>query len=168
MPKKKTLFEEAADGLPVIQEKIIEEVKAEYFAAPDSGDSGAFGLPTDIAAPVLAGSACGHINKHFVNIDGVLENLYCVLPKDHEGDHEADYDCLRPVDGSIAQARLISGGKKVLTVAGKNYLELTERAYWSDGANTLAADIKPDLAQLAYIKANKGEMLDAEQLVRKA
>lgn len=158
MPKKKTLFEEAADGLTVAvvansEVGVIEGLKND---------------PAPFKKITISLVECGHINKHFVNIDGVLENLYCVLLKGHEGDHEADYDCLRPVDGSIAQARLISAGKEVLTVAGKDYLELTERAYWSDGADTLAADIKPDLAQLAYIKANKGEMLDAEQLVRKA
>ena len=116
---------------------------------------------------VLAGP-CGHINRHFINIEGELTDLPCVLPKGHEGDHEADYLCYRPLDGSIKQARVISQAKasgKAITVVvgGKELIETIDRAYWSDGASVPVSEIQPDLEQLAMIRATKGAMLDASQ-----
>lgn len=126
-------------------EQIIEEVKRDVFLGK-----------------------CGHVNKQFVNVDGVREDLACTLASDHSGDHEADYQCLRPVDGSIAQAKIIAGGKKVLEISRTKYLEVTERAYWSNAAGTLASDVHPDLEQLKQIKAQKGNMLDEAQIKRNA
>lgn len=125
---------------------------------------------------LIVAESCGHVNNHFMGSDGLPEKLFCSLPAGHEGDHEADYPCLRPLDGSIKQAKEIATGKKVvLEVGGRmergvwtpsKYIETTERAYWSDGASVPPEKIKPDLAQLAHIKANKGHYLDEAQIIR--
>lgn len=112
-------------------------------------------------APAVAG-VCGHINKHFVNIEGEPEDLACDLPAGHAGNHEADYKCLRQPNGTIQDARL-----EKISVSGKVYVVKTERGDWSDGAATPAENIQPDLNQLAYIRTHKAEMILAENLVRK-
>ncbi len=106
-------------------------------------------------------SKCGHINKQHINADGVREDLACTLPKGHAGNHRADYQCLRPVDGSIAQAKIIASGKPVLTIGPSKLVEVTEISEWSDAAGTLAVDVIPDTDQLARIKSQKGAFLDA-------
>lgn len=106
--------------------------------------------------------ACGHINKHFVNVEGEPEDLPCDLPKGHAGNHEADYLCLRVRDGSIKDARL-----KSVIISGKEMVIKTERGEWSDEASTPTDEIKPDLNQLAYIRSHKAEFILAENLARK-
>lgn len=115
---------------------------------------------------------CGHINTHHTNLDGELSTLSCELPKGHAGDHQADYECYRPVDGSTKQAKRIAQAKlenRAITIvlSGKEFIETIEKSYWSDGASVLASEIKPDLEQLAQIKAKKGNMLDEAQILRK-
>lgn len=112
------------------------------------------------AEPVTG--VCGHINRHFVNIEGEPEDLVCDLPAGHAGNHEADYQCLRPRNGSIQDARL-----QGILISGKDYVVKTERADWSDGAATPANEIEPDAQQLAYIRTHKAEMILAENLARK-
>ena len=114
--------------------KKIDEVKEQYFTAAETTDEG----------------ICGHINKHHIGLSGRLEALTCELPDGHEGDHEADYECLRVTDGSIEQEDLPHK-----TVGGKEYVVTTERAEWSDGAEIPAREIKPDLVQLAEIKQKR-------------
>lgn len=110
---------------------------------------------------------CKHINRQFKNADGLVSELACELEAGHEGNHQADYECYRPVDGSIAQAKRIADGEKVLVLGSRQMLKVIERGEWLDSADVLASDIKPDLVQLAKIKATKGNMLDAAQLERK-
>jgi hypothetical protein len=136
------------------QDEILDEVEKEHFSS----------------------HKCNHVNKQHVNSDGILEDLLCSLEEAHEGDHSAEYKCLRLVDGSIAQSKLIAAGTPVLKLSGKmvqgsgfvknEYLEVTERAYWSNAASVPADQVKPDLEQLAHIKANKGNMLDEAQVLR--
>lgn len=38
---------------------------------------------------------CGHVNKHYINTDGQLEDAACTLPKGHAGDHSAIVKVLR-------------------------------------------------------------------------
>lgn len=153
-------------------------------------------LPVEVSAPVVTAgpvvtmpneslmsermsqpTKCDHINRHFINADGVREDLLCTLQAGHEGDHSAPYTCLRLADGSIAQARAVAAGKPTLKLSGRvvqgvgfvqnQYVEVTETAFWSDGASVPADQIKPDTEQLAYIKRTKGDMLDAAQLERR-
>jgi hypothetical protein len=35
-------------------------------------------------------TACGHINRQSYNENNDLEDLYCTLPINHEGDHSAE------------------------------------------------------------------------------
>jgi len=129
----------------------------------------------EVPAFAVKARKCGHINRHFINADGVREDLKCVLDAGHEGDHSAPYKCLRPADGSIAQARAIATGSAVLKLSGRmvgnqfvknDYVEVEEIGYWSDAAGTPVEHIKPDTEQLKRIKAKKGDMLDAAQLER--
>lgn len=157
--KKKALkpFDEAASGLPIL---------------PPAEDNATLDGP-----PIKKTYLCGHINRHFVNSDGVREDLPCTLPVGHGGDHSAPYACLRAADGSIAQARAIAAGTPTLKLSGRvvqgvgyvpnQYVEVTETAYWLDGASIPPEQIRPDLEQLARIKRTKGDMLDAAQLERR-
>ena len=115
---------------------------------------------------------CVSINKHYKNTDGELEDLPCELEEGHEGDHSANYLCYRATNGSVKQAKQIAQAKLdgraiTIIVSGAELIETEEKAYWSSVAETLAADIKPDLAQLARIKASKGNMLDEAQILSK-
>ena len=120
---------------------------------------------------VIVLSRCASINKHHKNTDGELEDLQCELKEGHAGDHSSDYLCYRPTDGSTKQAKRISQANlegKAITImlGGKELIETVEKTYWSSVAEIPAADIKPDLAQLARIKATKGNMLDEAQILR--
>lgn len=75
---------------------------------------------------------CGHINKHFYNAKGKLEDLPCDLPARHKGDHHAVYTRLVPnpllnEKGQVVEAR---------------YDEEQAEAFWGNAAGTLAKDIK--------------------------
>lgn len=121
----------------------------------------------EIPAYALKPKLCGHINRQFINADGVREDLKCTLPDGHVDDHAAPYQCLRPVDGSIKQAKAVASGKPILTIGGKQFVEVTEAGEWSDGASIPVEQIKPDSEQLAQIKQKKGDVLDAANLARK-
>jgi hypothetical protein len=115
---------------------------------------------------------CGHKNVHHANLNGEREPVFCELPKGHNGDHQADYVCWRPTDGSTKQAKMIAQAKlegRAITIVlnGKEFIETVEKTYWSDGASVPVEDIKPDLEQLAQIKSKKGNMLDEAQILRK-
>ena len=126
----------------------------------------------DVKEKYIAPQKCGHVNKHYKNMDGELEDLKCTLEKGHAGDHSADYACYRPTDGSTKQAKQIAQAKlegKAITImlGGNELIETVEQAYWSDVAGVPASEIRPDLEQLARIKATKGNMLDEAQILRK-
>jgi hypothetical protein len=115
---------------------------------------------------------CEHENTHHSNLDGEKESVFCELPKGHVGDHQADYTCWRPTNGSTKQAKMIAQAKlegRAITIVlnGKEFIETVEKTYWSDGASIPVENIKPDLEQLARIKAQKGNMLDEAQILRK-
>lgn len=123
----------------------------------------------DLPAPdgsVETSPLCGHVNRHYVNVDQENDELLCTLPSGHDGNHKAPYKCLRPKDGSVRQARAISKGEiQVIQLNGKDYVEIEEIGEWDDLASTPADQIKPDLEQLARIKRTKGDMLDAAQIL---
>lgn len=102
---------------------------------------------------------CGHVNKQHHGVDGKLEELVCVLPFGHEGDHSTKYLCLRQVDDNFETARLREQGVKFYTVQGKLYKETEEDAFWSDAAGVLAENVKPDLEQLKALKAKRNAAL---------
>lgn len=100
---------------------------------------------------------CGHINKHHHGINGKLEDLACTLEQGHDGDHSAEHLALRMADDNFETAKQIQEGAQSHKFAGKMWLEVKEMGFWSDGASIPAADIKPDLAQLAELKRKAAE-----------
>ena len=104
---------------------------------------------------------CGHINKHFKNMQGVLEDLPCSLESGHAGEHQAEYQALREFSG------LKNPNQKYQVWMGKEYEVVTDIAEWSDAAGRPAAEIAQELAEKraildAFVKANPG-MQDAHK-----
>jgi len=75
---------------------------------------------------------CGHVNKHSKHWDGTFSDLECVLPAGHDGDHECDYQSLKPVE----EIPLLPGNAQVQLVHGVAHAVIVERAFWSDAAGT--------------------------------
>lgn len=86
-----------------------------------------------------AAKLCGHINRQYYSIDGVLEDLPCDLPKGHAGDHSAKTKQLvknpYPTRNPDAEYRWVAGADYEIKVVA---------AFWSDVAGTPADQIKPD------------------------
>lgn len=84
---------------------------------------------------------CGHVNKHYINTKGRLEDLTCDLPKGHAGDHHAV--CVRKIPDPLTDNK----GR----VIEERYREEEADAYWGDVAGTPAKDITekpmPQLSQ---------------------
>lgn len=84
---------------------------------------------------------CGHINKHYVNHKGMLEDLRCDLPDGHSGDHHAIGR--RKVSDPITDNK----GR----VVEERYHEEEVDAYWGDAAGVPAKEISekplPQLTQ---------------------
>jgi len=109
---------------------------------------------------------CGHINRHYYNPKGRLEDLACDLPKGHTGDHHAKH--LINVPDPIVDSK---GG-----VIEQHYRQEEADAYWGDAAGTPAQDIKAkDIPQLSQfqkdlvaevMKSNPG--MSAEDAVAEA
>lgn len=125
------------------QEAVLEEVKATAFTGK-----------------------CGHVNKHHVGLNGKPEDLACTLPAGHKGDHSAEFECLRPYDGSFEHAGLkrYQMGSKVINgaVVPTEYVKTKDTAYWSDGAGVPAAEIEPDQEQLAHLKQSRQPGIDGK------
>jgi hypothetical protein len=84
---------------------------------------------------------CGHINKHYVNPKGRLEDLPCDLEKGHAGDHHAF--CVHLVSDPLTNPK----GQ----VIEERYREEQAEAWWSEAAGVPAKDITeapmPQLSQ---------------------
>lgn len=74
---------------------------------------------------------CGHVNKHFFNTHGKLEDLTCDLEKGHAGDHHAK--CL------INEPDPVTNEKGI--VVQQRYREIEVEAFWNDMAGTPASEI---------------------------
>lgn len=74
---------------------------------------------------------CGHINKQFYGYDGVLEDLACVLPAGHPGDHQAPYQ--RKVGEKITDEK----GR----VTKVNYSSVDATCFWNDAAGVPAREV---------------------------
>ena len=126
------------------QEQVLDEVQATAFQ------------------PVL----CGHVNRQHHNINNELEDLKCELPKGHAGDHSAEYECLRPFDGSYKHAQLkrVTMSQRLINgaVVPSEYVKVTEHTFWSDAAGTPAANIKPDEDQLRQLRQSRQPGLDGK------
>lgn len=101
MPRKKKVSEE-------VSEEISDDAVKESF------DKGA----------QLKAQTCGHVNKQFVNKDGVRENLVCTLKKGHDGDHFAVFERVVTEYGVDKDNRP--------SVTGSHVQE--EEGWWSDAA----------------------------------
>lgn len=105
---------------------------------PAKKKNGNLVLTFHAAAQVL----CGHVNKQFINRDGVQEDLACTLPKGHTLDHFAKHERLVEEKGLSQEGREAVLGTHVEAVDG----------YWSDGAGnfpkTHAATPEEDFARL--------------------
>lgn len=77
-------------------------------------------------------AACGHITRHHYNAQGALEDLACVLPASHAGDHSAPY--MKSVGEPVHDEK----GRVVKTV----YHEEQAVAYWNDSAGKPANRIR--------------------------
>jgi hypothetical protein len=75
---------------------------------------------------------CGHINKHYHNPQGLLEDLACTLLAGHAGDHSAP--CMK----NVPEPTLNEKGQVVKT----NYHAEPTVGYWSDAAGTPADQIQ--------------------------
>jgi hypothetical protein len=135
------------------------DLTEEQIAIPDKVEEEAFTPPVK---PLL----CGHINKHHRGINGRLEDLACTLPDGHDGDHQAEYDCLRPFDGSYEHAQLprVAMSQKIINNAlvPSEYVKVKETAFWSDAAGVPAAQIKADADQLARLKQSRQPGIDGK------
>ena len=103
---------------------------------------------------------CGHINKQHKAIGGKLEDLACILPIGHDGDHFATHLALRKVDDNFETAQAVADGAKTYTMGGIMYAILPAESYWSDSASIPAANIVPDLEQLAELKRSKRKLVE--------
>ena len=90
---------------------------------------------------------CGHINRHSYGVDGKLDNLACVLPTGHRGDHSAPH-----VEESITHMR-----EKTGRITGEIRDKKTVTAFWGDMAGTpvdqipVPKEIKPpSMAELEF------------------
>jgi hypothetical protein len=109
---------------------------------------------------------CGHVNRHHKGVNGRIESLVCTLPDGHTGDHQAEYECLRPFDGSYEHAQLprVTMSKAIVNgaVVPSEYVKVKELAFWGDAAGTPTADIQPDLDQLARLKQSRQPGIDGK------
>lgn len=99
----------------------------------------------DIAAELQSGehqksaALCGHVNKQYYNTQGILEDLVCVLPAGHSGDHSASCQTLLKHQYAIKDP-----AKEYVVKNGAEYEVVTQEAFWGDAAGVSAADIRPD------------------------
>lgn len=98
---------------------------------------------------------CGHVNKHYHNIKGVLEDLPCSLSSGHEGDHFSKHLALRQVEDNFETAERVANGEKTYVIAGKTYMAIEVDGIWSREAGVPAKDIKPDPEQLRQLKLKR-------------
>jgi hypothetical protein len=74
---------------------------------------------------------CSHINRHYYNTDGKLEELACVLADGHEGDHSA------PAKRNEGDRVEDEKGRLVKV----NYRQVDTTAYWNDMASKPTIEI---------------------------
>lgn len=109
---------------------------------------------------------CGHINKHYFNTQGKLEDLACDLPKGHTGDHHAI--ALRNMPEYTHDHK----GIPIKVV----YTETETETYWGDMAGTPAKEITAgEVSQLTAYQRDilmelmkKNPALSAEQALAAA
>jgi hypothetical protein len=128
MPKKTDLAAELQDGAPVA------EIHAQHV----------INRSMEELDKKIMNSLCGHINKQAFNIDGLLEDLPCVLPKGHTGDHSAKTKTLAKNPYSTKNPRA-----EYVWVEGAEYEVKEVVTFWSDAAGKPAAQIAPDYEGLS-------------------
>lgn len=99
--------------------------------------------------------ACGHVNKQYINMQGVLEDLQCELKDGHAGNHRAKYEALREFNGLKNPAYVYK------IWMGKEYQVVEDIGEWGDAAARTAREIAVELedkrAKLqAFVDANPG------------
>lgn len=109
---------------------------------------------------------CGHVNKHFYNAKGKLQDLACDLPKGHAGDHHATYTRLVPEPLMNEKGQVVE----------ERYNQTEDEAYWGDAAGVPAKDIHaeelPQLSEFqkdlvaAILKKTPG--IPVEEAIRQA
>lgn len=100
-------------------------------------------------------SVCGHINRQYVNMQGVLEDLSCGLESGHSGNHKSKYTALREFSG------LKNPNHSYQIWMGREYQVIEEEGEWTDAASRTADEIAAELdgkRQIlqSFVNANPG------------
>lgn len=84
-----------------------------------------------------ADELCGHINRHSLGVDGLPDNMSCILPKGHPGAHRGRHLVRRTVH-QVEKKHIV--GEKVTS-------EKEEESEWLDGAG-IPVDEAPAVVEI--------------------
>lgn len=109
---------------------------------------------------------CGHVNKQHTGTDGKLQDLSCILPKEHSGDHKARH--MRKVGEPVTNEK----GQVLRT----EYHEEEVDASWGDVAGKPVSEISEEATlQMSLLQKDlvmqiltREPALDAKQAIAKA